>query len=545
MQQLPKNTLLQGGKYKIEKVLGQGGFGITYLATQRISIEGPIGQIETEIKLAIKEFFMKDVCNRGEDSNVVSIPSVGSKQMAERFKQKFIKEAWNISKLKHPHIIKVVDVFEENDTAYYVMEYHGNGSLNSCIKQNGAFSEEEATKYILQIADALDYIHKQQMNHLDIKPDNVLLNNKGEAVLIDFGLSKCYDADGEQTSSTPIGVSVGYAPLEQSRIGGVGTFSPATDIYSLGATFYKLVTGQTPPDASEVLDEGLPDMPSHISSKVQNAITQAMEARRKKRPQSIEEFLKLLNVSVAESIRIIEEKVISVHGLAHSEEKEERKKLIETNNVEETILVNPMAEKFIEINNFLLNLGIKDIDATVAIDLGLSVKWANCNIGSTCVGDKGGLYGWGDASGNILVEDYYLKYKEVPVNIAHTEYDIVAKNLGKDWSLPTINHWKELIKKCKWEWISSPLIKGYIVTGITGAKIFLPMAGRRYGKDVCFAEEYGYYWSSERLADDDRKAKYCFLHKGEINVDGIYDYYVGRSVRGVKIGESIGDAVLV
>lgn len=304
MQQLPKNTLLQGGKYKIEKVLGQGGFGITYLATQRISIEGPIGQIETEIKLAIKEFFMKDVCNREEDSNVVSIPSVGSKQMAERFKQKFIKEAWNISKLKHPHIIKVVDVFEENDTAYYVMEYHGNGSLNSCIKQNGAFSEEEATKYILQIADALDYIHKQQMNHLDIKPDNVLLNNKGEAVLIDFGLSKCYDADGEQTSSTPIGVSVGYAPLEQSRIGGVGTFSPATDIYSLGATFYKLVTGQTPPDASEVLDEGLPDMPNSISQKVQNAITQAMEARKKNRPQNINEFLNLLgkHIKVVEAI---------------------------------------------------------------------------------------------------------------------------------------------------------------------------------------------------------------------------------------------------
>ena len=304
MQQLPKNTLLQGGKYKIENVLGQGGFGITYLATQRISIEGPIGQIETEIKLAIKEFFMKDVCNREEDSNVVSIPSVGSKQMAERFKQKFIKEAWNISKLKHPHIIKVVDVFEENDTAYYVMEYHGNGSLNSCIKQNGAFSEEEATKYILQIADALDYIHKKQMNHLDIKPDNVLLNNKGEAVLIDFGLSKCYDADGEQTSSTPIGVSVGYAPLEQSRIGGVGTFSPATDIYSLGATFYKLVTGQTPPDASEVLDEGLPDMPNSISQKVQNAITQAMEARKKNRPQNINEFLNLLgkHIKVVEAI---------------------------------------------------------------------------------------------------------------------------------------------------------------------------------------------------------------------------------------------------
>ena len=534
MLQLPKNTLLQGGKYKIEKVLGQGGFGITYLASQKISIEGPIGQIETEIKLAIKEFFMKDVCNRDDNSNVVSIPSIGSKQMAERFKQKFIKEAWNISKLKHPHIIKVVDVFEENDTAYYVMEYHGNGSLNSRVKASGAMPEDEATKYILQIADALDYIHKQQMNHLDIKPDNVLLNNNGEAVLIDFGLSKCYDADGEQTSSTPIGVSVGYAPLEQSRIGGVGIFSPATDIYSLGATFYKLVTGQTPPDASEVLDEGLPEMPDNISSKTQNAITQAMEARRKKRPQSVEEFLKLLNTSVSEPRKIKEEKIISVRSVSYSEEKREKKEPTETKDVEETILVNPMAEKFIEINNFLFSLGIKNVDATVAVDLGLSVMWANCNIGSTCVGDKGGLYGWGDASGNILMEDYYLKDIQTPINIANTEYDIVTKNLGKDWSLPTIEHWKELIKECKWEWISNSLIKGYIVTGLTGEKIFLPMAGRRYGNDICFAEEYGYYWSSERLTDDERKAKYCFMHKGEINLDGVYDYYVGRSVRGVK-----------
>ena len=95
MQQLSEGTLLQGGKYKIEKVLGQGGFGITYLASQKISIEGPIGQIETEIKLAIKEFFMKDICNRNENSTIVSVPSVGSKQLAERFKQKFIKEAWN------------------------------------------------------------------------------------------------------------------------------------------------------------------------------------------------------------------------------------------------------------------------------------------------------------------------------------------------------------------------------------------------------------------------------------------------------------------
>lgn len=313
MQQLPINTFLQGGKYKIEKVLGQGGFGITYLVSQKISIEGPIGQIETEIKLAIKEYFMKEVCNREEDSNVVTIPSIGSKQLAERFKQKFIKEAWNISKLKHPHIIKVLDVFEENETAYYVMEYHGNGSLNSYIKQNGAMPEVEATQYILQIADALDYIHKQQMNHLDIKPDNVLLNNKGEAVLIDFGLSKCYDAEGEQTSSTPIGVSVGYAPLEQSRVGGVGTFSPATDIYSLGATFYKLVTGKTPPDASVVLDEGLPVFPSSVSLSVVETIKKAMQPRKMDRFSNVDDFLQGLTSSSQNNLSVHKETPIQIN----------------------------------------------------------------------------------------------------------------------------------------------------------------------------------------------------------------------------------------
>lgn len=530
---LQQGTLLQGGKYQIKKVLGQGGFGITYLATQKISVEGPIGQIEIEINLAIKEFFMKDICNREEGTHAVTVPSLGSKELAERFKQKFIKEARHISILNHPNIIKVVDVFEENGTAYYVMEYHDNGSLNSIIREHGAMAESEATKYVLQIAAALDYIHREQMNHLDVKPDNVLINTKGEAVLIDFGLSKCYDSAGEQTSSTPVGVSVGYAPLEQSRVGGVGTFSPATDIYSLGATFYKLLTGQTPPDASEVLNEGLPEMPNSISSKTQNAIIQAMDARKNKRPQSINAFLSLLN---ADQIINTPSNVTNALSDASLNNEPCSVKITEHKTIgEETALISPAEQKHIDINNFLLSLGIKEIRATHAVDLGLSVKWANCNIGSSCAGDKGGLYGWGDVTGSIFTEEYYLKDKDVPIDIANTEYDIVSKILGPEWSLPTIEEWKELIKECKWEWISNPLIKGYLISGFTGEKIFLPMAGRRYGKDdIRYADDYGYYYSSERSETDERKAKYCFLHKGQIDVSGIYDYYVGRSIRGVK-----------
>ena len=282
--QLTSSTLLQGGKYRIEKVLGQGGFGITYMAVQT----------GLNRKVAIKEFFMKEYCNRDGETSQVSIGSEGSKELVARFRLKFIKEAQTIAGLNHPHIIRIHDIFEENGTAYYVMEYHDHGSLSELIKQRGSLPEAEALRYIREMADALGYIHEHQMNHLDVKPGNVLLDEKGRSVLIDFGLSKRYDESGQQTSTTPVGISHGYAPMEQYKQGGVETFSPATDIYSLGATFYKLLTGQTPPDASDVFTDGLPTLPVSVSSSVVNAITQAMSPNKKNRPQSVEAFLSLL-----------------------------------------------------------------------------------------------------------------------------------------------------------------------------------------------------------------------------------------------------------
>ena len=175
------------------------------------------------------------------------------------------------------------------------MEYVDGVSLNETITQKRALPEAEALKYIRQTAGALDYIHKKKINHLDIKPANILLRNNEDVVLIDFGLSKQYDAAGEQTSSTPVGVSLGYTPIEQSTPGGVRQFSAPTDIYSLGATLYKLVTGKTPPAASDVMNEGLPSLPSTVGKKVATAIQKAMEPGRKKRPQNIHEFLNLLD----------------------------------------------------------------------------------------------------------------------------------------------------------------------------------------------------------------------------------------------------------
>ena len=281
---LKPGSLLQNGRYRIEKELGQGGFGITYLGVQS----------GLERKVAIKEFFMKSLCNRDSDTSGVYTLSQSSSAIVERFRTKFIKEAQSIAKLSHKNIISVIDIFEDNNTAYYVMEYHAGGSLSEKVS-NKPLAEEEALVYIRQLASALEYLHSRNMMHLDVKPANVLLNSVGEAVLIDFGLAKQYDEKGMQTSTTPVGISHGYAPLEQYTSNGVGSFSPETDIYSLGATLYKLLTRLTPPEASFVHDEGLPELPDNISKPVREAIVAAMQPRKKDRPQSVAEFLKLLD----------------------------------------------------------------------------------------------------------------------------------------------------------------------------------------------------------------------------------------------------------
>ncbi len=286
MQTLRENTTLQSGKYRIIKVLGQGGFGITYLAEQVM-----LGR-----KVAIKEFFYKECCDREDGTSHVTLGTQSNREMVMRFREKFLKEARTISQLDHPNIIKIHDIFEENNTAYYVMEYIEGENLSELVMRQGALPEATAVAYIKKVADALAYIHARSINHLDVKPGNIMLRQRDQQiVLIDFGLSKQYDDVGSQTSSTPLGVSQGYAPIEQYSPNGVPTFSPSTDIYSLGATLYWLIIGKTPPNANEVLNMGLPPMPSYVSASVKKTIESAMQAKKVDRPQSVEAFLNLFD----------------------------------------------------------------------------------------------------------------------------------------------------------------------------------------------------------------------------------------------------------
>lgn len=291
MQTLQKNTFLQGGKYTIISILGQGGFGITYLGVQS----------GLDRKVAIKEFFIREMCERDDSTNHVTLGTEGSRETVDMYRQKFLKEARSIAQLNHPNIVRIIDVFEENGTAYYVMEYAEGGSLKDKVKEKGSLSEAVATRYIIQVAEALDYIHQRNMNHLDVKPGNIMLNEKDETLLIDFGLSKQYDASsGSQTSSTPVGISEGYAPMEQYKKGGVSVFSPETDIYALGATFFNLLTGATPPSASDVYEDGIPvkELESKgVSRKAISVICQAMAGRKKDRLKSAQAFINALSKS--------------------------------------------------------------------------------------------------------------------------------------------------------------------------------------------------------------------------------------------------------
>ena len=286
MQTLQPQTTLQCGKYRIISTLGQGGFGITYLAEQVM-----LGR-----KVAIKEFFYKEYCDREEGTSHVTLGTQSNRETVRRFREKFLKEARTISQLDHPNIIKIHDIFEENNTAYYVMEYIEGENLSEMVKRQGALPEATAVAYIKKVADALAYIHARSINHLDVKPGNIMLRQHDQQiVLIDFGLSKQYDEVGSQTSSTPVGISLGFAPIEQYSPSGVGQFSPQTDIYSLGATLYWLVVGKTPPSAHELINDGLPPMPLSVSASVQKVIRNAMQAKKVDRPQSVEAFLNLFD----------------------------------------------------------------------------------------------------------------------------------------------------------------------------------------------------------------------------------------------------------
>ncbi len=280
-QGLKQGAYLRHDTYRIEKVLGQGGFGITYLAMD----------LSLDRYVAIKEFFPKDYCDRNDATSHVTLGTQSSYDFVNKLKSKFLKEARNIARFDNPNIIRIHSAFEENDTAYYVMDYIEGKTLAEIVRQSGPISEDKAIKYIEKIGDALEYVHRHNITHLDIKPANIMIRTMDERpILIDFGLAKQYDSNGLQTSTTPLGISHGYAPIEQYSDGGIKEFSPQTDQYSLAATLYYILSGVTPPHATKLIEDEL-TFPQTIPARLIGPISKAMSASRKKRYESVAAFI--------------------------------------------------------------------------------------------------------------------------------------------------------------------------------------------------------------------------------------------------------------
>ena len=269
-------TILHG-TYRIDRYLSSGGFGNTYVATH----------VDFDETYAIKEFFMKGVTQRDSDSITVSVSNSMNRESFLQQKEKFKKEARRLRQLNSPYIVRVHDLFEENGTAYYVIDYVDGENLSERLKRTGhPMSEAEVNSILPQILDALKTVHDARMWHLDLKPANIMLDKSGQIKLIDFGASKQLDAQkGGATTSTAISYTNGYAPREQMEQN-YDKFGPWTDIYALGATLYNLLTNHRPPMPTDIDDDRSEDkhfalpLPSTVNVKMRKIILWLMNTDR-------------------------------------------------------------------------------------------------------------------------------------------------------------------------------------------------------------------------------------------------------------------------
>ena len=278
---LRKGTRLIG-RYTIEGVLGQGGFGITYLGMDELHKK----------KVAIKEFFPQGIVTRNiEYEDTVTVTLVGEKENYDKGKERFLKEAQTMAMFsKDKGIVKALDFFEINNTAYIVMEYLEGVTLKQYLRENKRIDAEDLVELLVPLIEALDEIHSQGLIHRDISPDNIMVLPDGRIKLMDFGAARDYTEFGEKSLS--IVLKPGYAPPEQYQTHGIQ--GPWTDIYALCATMYKCITGENPPDAIDrLVDDHLKKISAFgisVSPQIEKAIIKGMSVAAKDRYQNVGDF---------------------------------------------------------------------------------------------------------------------------------------------------------------------------------------------------------------------------------------------------------------
>lgn len=296
---LPIGTILksQDATYEILSVIGAGGFGITY----RVKGTVKIGNITVNATFAIKEHFINDYCSRELTTSKVVFFDNHTDAVNASLKD-FISEAKRLQQIGASlnNIVKVNEVFEANNTAYYVMEYLEGVSIAQYVAKNGPMNPTEAVRLLMPVFEAVARLHQQRITHLDIKPQNIMITDGSDGqprpVLIDFGLAKHYDKKGNATSTLRGGgYSEGYAPVEQYK--GITTFSPTADIYALAATLLFCLTGKNPPSALDCDTADIAQLlPPTLPPTMRNGILNAMTHRPENRTKSVEEFISAVRI---------------------------------------------------------------------------------------------------------------------------------------------------------------------------------------------------------------------------------------------------------
>lgn len=282
---LPVRTLLKQGQYQIEKLLGEGGFGITYQGTY----------IPNSAQIAIKELWPEKAARQ---NNIILWPNSITPVQKQQQKNKFKLEASNQHQCNHPNIAQIYDWFDENDTVYIIMEFIPGNSLHKVLKDEGRLSENRAISYFLQVAHALQHVHQQNFLHRDIKPDNIIITPDDKAILIDFGAAKEFIAG--QTRTMSVTLSPCYAPLEQYSYR--SKRYPATDFYAFCASLYEVLTGELPADSPQRANNNSPDplipprqICPQLSPLIEKVILTGMKMDIGERFQSADELIDSLN----------------------------------------------------------------------------------------------------------------------------------------------------------------------------------------------------------------------------------------------------------
>jgi serine/threonine protein kinase len=278
---LPPGTILQG-KYLLGRALGQGGFGITYLAWDKT----------LKIKLAIKEYLPQQLVTRIGGSHKVTVYKASLSEDFTYGLSRFLEEAQTLARfIEHPNVVSVRDYFEANSTAYLAMNYYEGITLQRyLISKGGKIPVKQALSIFMPVLDALKEVHTAGILHRDISPDNLLIDKNGRVILIDFGAAR--QAMGEKSKSLSVIMKAGYSPVEQYY--SKGEQGPWTDIYAIASSFYSAVTGQIPPESMGRLLQDDLTLPSqmgvNIDCALEKTLLRALAVKVEDRYQSVEEL---------------------------------------------------------------------------------------------------------------------------------------------------------------------------------------------------------------------------------------------------------------